>query len=100
MPSPTRIDRQGSIGRDEAFFLSATLSISNIVLDWTRHGGIGGIGHVPAAISISCFNVVMLVLGQAIGDILIGFHVCAGRPAIYMSRPDAVAAIIKDAARA
>lgn len=62
---PVRSAERRTMGLGETLFLSGTLSINNIGL--AVAGGVGGVGYAPAAISIFCFSVTMLALGQAIG---------------------------------
>ena len=54
------------VGLGESVFLSGTLSINNMGL--AVAGGIGGVRYIPAALSIFCFSVAMLALGQAVGS--------------------------------
>ena len=53
------------MGIGETLFLSGALSINNVGL--AIAGGIGGVGYISAALSIFCFSVAMLALGQAVG---------------------------------
>ena len=65
-PVPTsRFAERVSVGIGETLFLSGALSINNVGL--AIAGGIGGVGYISAALSIFCFSVAMLSLGQAIG---------------------------------
>jgi putative Mn2+ efflux pump MntP len=59
-----RFAAQGSVGLRESLILAGALSINNIGL--AVAGGIGGIGYLPAAVSIFFWSVAMLLVGQAI----------------------------------
>ena len=61
----SRFPNRTSVGMGECLFLSGTLSINNVGL--AIAGGIGGVHYISAALSIFCFSVVMLALGQAVG---------------------------------
>ena len=65
VPAP-RFCMQKSVGMGETLFLSGALSINNVGL--AIAGGIGGVGYLSAALSIFCFSVAMLALGQTIGS--------------------------------
>jgi putative Mn2+ efflux pump MntP len=65
VPTP-RFSRRASVGTGEALFLSGTLSINNVGL--AIAGGIGGVGSLSAALSIFCFSLAMLALGQTVGS--------------------------------
>jgi putative Mn2+ efflux pump MntP len=62
----SRFGERASVGIGESLFLSGTLSINNVGL--AIAGGIGGVGYVAAALSIFCFSITMLTLGQAVGS--------------------------------
>ena len=61
----SRFSERASVGIGESLFLSGTLSVNNIGL--AIAGGIGGVGYMAAALSIFCFSIAMLALGQAVG---------------------------------
>jgi putative Mn2+ efflux pump MntP len=61
----SRFAMRKSVGMGETLFLSGTLSINNVGL--AIAGGVGGVGYLSAALSIFCFSVAMLALGQAVG---------------------------------
>jgi putative Mn2+ efflux pump MntP len=63
----SRFARRTSVGMGESLSLSGILSINNVGL--AIAGGIGGISYISAAVSIFCFSVAMLALGQAGGSI-------------------------------
>jgi putative Mn2+ efflux pump MntP len=66
-PVPTsRFAERASVGMAESLFLSATLSINNVGL--AIAGGIGGVPYVSAALSIFCFSIATLALGQTVGS--------------------------------
>jgi putative Mn2+ efflux pump MntP len=62
----SRFAERKSVGMVESLFLSGALSINNVGL--AIAGGIGGISYVSAAMSIFCFSVAMLALGQTVGS--------------------------------
>jgi putative Mn2+ efflux pump MntP len=65
--APTsRFAGRTSVGMGESLFLSGILSINNVGL--AIAGGIGGVHYISAAVSIFCFSVAMLALGQAVGS--------------------------------
>lgn len=64
--STSRFGERASVGLGETLFLSGTLSINNVGL--AIAGGIGGVGYTAAAVSIFCFSIAMLTLGQAVGS--------------------------------
>jgi putative Mn2+ efflux pump MntP len=61
-----RFAERKSVGMVESLFLSGALSINNVGLAIV--GGIGGISYVSAAMSIFCFSMAMLALGQTVGS--------------------------------
>jgi putative Mn2+ efflux pump MntP len=63
-----RFAAQESVGMGESLFLAGILSMNNLGL--AVAGGIGGIGYIPAAWSVSCFSIAMLAAGQAAGGSL------------------------------
>jgi putative Mn2+ efflux pump MntP len=65
MPISRFSDRK-SVGMVESLFLSGALSINNVGLAIV--GGIGGVSYVSAAMSIFCFSMAMLALGQTVGS--------------------------------
>lgn len=67
----SRFAERTSVGMGESLFLSGTLSINNVGL--AVAGGIGGVGYTSAALSIFCFSVAMLALGQAAGSNVLKF---------------------------
>jgi putative Mn2+ efflux pump MntP len=54
------------IGMGESLFLAGTLSINNVGL--AVAGGIGGVRCISAAWTVFCCSVVMLALGQVVGE--------------------------------
>jgi putative Mn2+ efflux pump MntP len=62
----SRFAERKSLGMVESLFLSGALSINNVGLAIV--GGIGGVSYVSAAMSIFCFSMAMLALGQTVGS--------------------------------
>jgi putative Mn2+ efflux pump MntP len=58
--------KRTSVGMGEIVFLSGSLSINNVGL--AVAGGIGNVRYISAGLSIFCFSVAMLALGQAAGS--------------------------------
>ena len=56
------------MGTSETLFLSGTLSINNVSVSPSQAAlAVSVLGDISAALSIFCFSVAMLSLGQAIG---------------------------------
>jgi putative Mn2+ efflux pump MntP len=72
----TRFSGPGGVGFRETMLLSGVLSINNIGL--AIAGGIGGIGYAPAAASIFCFSVAMLLAGQVLSMRVAGLRTLGG----------------------
>ena len=67
LPVPaSRFSGRAFVSIGESLFLSGSLSINNVGL--AVAGGIGGVGYIAAALSIFCFSIAMLALGQAVGS--------------------------------
>lgn len=62
LSSAARFAGRHTVGFREGLLLAGALSINNISL--AIAGGIGGIDYAPAAVSIFCWSVAMLLLGQ------------------------------------